>query len=334
MNLTDSKYNRYSIVKEMLETASMIEKLDVKKIEAYAGKIKTKKIFFTGEGSSRIFPAKNTMYKAKIHNYKEYFSTENSTQALEYDLKDSTVFIASNSGRTKEAGRLLRKLKKEGHKAIFGVVANAGTPILEEADFGYLLSCGKEEAVAATKSVLEQALFYDLIFRKTNNLKLPDMKKLGTQVKEVLEMKIPEEITGQLAAAGMIYFAGRNDGVTEEITLKTNEITRKKSDFLEGTYALHGIEEVMDKKDAMVVINPFKEEEDKFCELIEKGVGCKTCAIATRDTCFKTVKIPNAGDFTTYLELAAGWNILIDVGIKLGINMDKTVRARKIGNVI
>ena len=160
------------------------------------------------------------------------------------------------------------------------------------------------------------------------------MKKLGAQVKEVLEMKIPAEITDQLAAAGMIYFAGRNNGVTEEITLKTNEITRKKSDFLEGTYALHGIEEVMTKNDAMVVINPFKEEEEKFCEIIEKGVGYKICAIATRDTCFKTIKIPDAGDFTTYLELAAGWNILIDVGIKLGINMDKTVRARKIGNVI
>jgi glucosamine--fructose-6-phosphate aminotransferase (isomerizing) len=30
-----------------------------------------------------------------------------------------------------------------------------------------------------------------------------------------------------IANAGTIYFAGRNDGVAEELTLKTNEITRK-----------------------------------------------------------------------------------------------------------
>jgi glucosamine--fructose-6-phosphate aminotransferase (isomerizing) len=160
------------------------------------------------------------------------------------------------------------------------------------------------------------------------------MKKLSAQVKEVLTMKIPEDVSDRLVAAGTIYFAGRNNGVTEEITLKTNEIMREKSDFLEGTYALHGIEEVMDKTDAMVVINPFKEEEDKFDDVIQKGVGYKLWAVATRDTSFQTIKIPDAGDFTTYLELAAGWNILIDAGIKLGINLDKTIRARKIGNAI
>ena len=39
----------------------------------------------------------------------------------------------------------------------------------------------------------------------------------------------------------------------------SNEITRKKSDFLEGTYVVHGIEEVMDKNDIVFVIDP-KEE--------------------------------------------------------------------------
>jgi len=34
-----------------------------------------------------------------------------------------------------------------------------------------------------------------------------------------------------------------NNGVAEELALKTNEITRKKSAFLEGTFAVHGIEE-------------------------------------------------------------------------------------------
>ena len=47
----------------------------------------------------------------------------------------------------------------------------------------------------------------------------------------------------------------RCDGVAEELTLKTNEITRKRSDFLEGTYAVHGIEEVMAPSDVVFVVD-------------------------------------------------------------------------------
>ena len=39
-----------------------------------------------------------------------------------------------------------------------------------------------------------------------------------------------------------------------------------------------------------------------------------------------------AGDLTGYIEMAAGWNILVEVGLKLGINLDKPERARKVGN--
>jgi len=55
-------------------------------------------------------------------------------------------------------------------------------------------------------------------------------------------------------------------------------------------------------------------------------------AISTRKTIFPTIIIPEYGDFTNYLEIAAGWNLLVEVGIKMGIDMDKTVRARKVGH--
>jgi glucosamine--fructose-6-phosphate aminotransferase (isomerizing) len=35
---------------------------------------------------------------------------------------------------------------------------------------------------------------------------------------------------------------------------------------------------------------------------------------------------------TAYLELAAGWNLLVEVGVQTGIDLDKPVRARKVGN--
>ncbi len=120
--------------------------------------------------------------------------------------------------------------------------------------------------------------------------------------------------------------------MVEELTLKTNEITRKKSDYLEGTYAVHGIEEVMNGDEVMIVIDPFAEEIEKFKEVLVDGVGMKLIAISSEETIFPTIKIPRVEGFDTILQLLAGWNILVHVGVAVGIDLDKPQRARKIGN--
>lgn len=332
MNLQDNRYNKFFLIREMLETGEIIKHLDVGKILSYGKEVKKGRIFFTGEGSSRIFPAKKTMYEARKKGYKEDFYTDCAAQALEYKLLDSTVFVASNSGKTKEDLELIQKLKRQNHDNIISIVANAGTPIMNEAHVSYLLTCGKENAVAATKSVIEQALFYDLLFRKLNNMPLPDLNKLGNLIAQVLEMPIPKEITKILINSQVIYFAGRNNGVAEELTLKTNEIARKKADFLEGTYVFHGIEEVMNTDEVVVIVDPFKDEEEKYKNVLIKGIGLKVVVISTRKTIFPTIIIPGYGDFTNYIEIAAGWNLLVEVGINMGIDVDKTLRARKVGH--
>ncbi len=45
-----------------------------------------------------------------------------------------------------------------------------------------------------------------------------------------------------------------------------------------------------------------------------------------------TIRIPRVEGYDTVLQLLAGWNILVQVGVALGINLDKAERARKIGN--
>ena len=332
MNLQDNKYNQFFLIREMLETGEIVKRLDIKKILSYEKEVKKERIFISGEGSSRIFPAKKVMYEARKKGYKEDFYTDCATQALEYNLLDSTVFVASNSGKTKEDLELIRKLKRQNHDNIISIVANAGTPIMNEAHLSYLLTCGIEDAVPATKSVIEQALFYDLLFRKLNNTDLPDFNKLGNLILQVLQMPIPDEMTETLMNSKIIYFAGRNNGVAEELALKVNEIARKKSDFLEGTYVFHGVEEVMDTDEVVVIVDPFKDEEEKYKNVLVKGIGLKVVAISTRNTIFPTMIIPEYGDFTNYLEIAAGWNLLVEVGINIGIDMDKTVRARKVGH--
>ncbi len=333
MNLTNEKYAKFALVREMLETAEVAKKFDPAVATSFAEMaLKKKGLFLTGEGSSRIFPAKRAMYDNLKWGGSIPIFTDGSTQALEYKLKDLAVFGASNSGQTKEVIRLFMKLQEEGHDALFGLTANHGTKLASLTHASHVLNCGKEDAVAATKSVIEQGLFYDAVLRLMMGKCMCGFGDLPEHIERALTLEIDPEIVEAASGADMIYFAGRNNGVVEELTLKTNEITRKKSDFLEGTYAVHGIEEVMDKNEVVIIVEPYASEEEKFMECLVKGVGMKVIAISTHQTSFPTVIIPDGGRMSSYVELAAGWNLLVDIGLSLGIDLDKPVRARKIGN--
>ena len=145
-------------------------------------------------------------------------------------------------------------------------------------------------------------------------------------------MQIDPQIVEWVKGAHTVYFSGLNDGVAEELTLKTNEITRRKSDYLEGTYAVHGIEEVMQSGDVVFVVDPIESEYDKFLSVLG-GAGVHTVGIHHKPTPFeKTVLVPDAGECQNYVNLCAGWNVLVEIAVSDGINLDKPERARKVGN--
>lgn len=333
MNLKEEKYNKYDLVKEMMETPELIRAFDPDAASRFVPDIeKCRGLFLTGEGSSRIFPAKRAICSSLKKNLKLPVITEGCTQAEEYNLTDYAVFAASNSGQTKEVVRLTSSLKNKKHSSVFGLTANQNTKLEELASGTHVLSCGIENAVAATKSVIEQGLFYDSLLRNLTGEKMEGLEDLAGKTEEALTMNIDTAITEMIKNASIIYFAGRNNGVAEELSLKTNEITRKKSAFLEGTFAVHGIEEVMERNEVLIWIEPFPEEQEKFNECLIKGVGLNIIAVSSRSTIFPTMLIPDGGQYAEYVQLAAGWNILVEAGISLGINLDKPVRARKVGN--
>jgi len=334
MNLTDPKYKDFAIVQEMLQTPEVIANFDFSKTKSIAQVVKqTGRLFLTGEGSSRIFPAKSFIYGARKRGLDLNVATEGSYQARECDLSNWAVIAASNSGQTKETIALYVKLLQEGHQKLFGVTANAGTKLIEKSNESIVLSCGKEKAVAATKSVVEQALVYRSILCNIIDCECPKNAKAASEyAKKVLETKYDPQLIAKLAAASMIYFAGRNDGVAEELTLKTCEITRKKSDFLEGTYILHGVEEIMNPNEAVVLVNPFESECDRIKELLVDGIKITVIAIAPKQTVFPTIVIPELCGYDMILQLLAGWNLMVQIGVACGVNLDKPQRARKIGN--
>ncbi|MEX1096452.1 MAG: sugar isomerase [Planctomycetales bacterium] len=331
----DDRYARFGLTRDMLETPEIIARFDCGQGRDAAREIAAAgKLLLTGEGSSRLFPAKSVIAHARRKGWPLALATEAGRQAQEYDLAGWAVCACSNSGRTAEVIRLFTRLKDAGHGRRYSLTAFAGSKLESLADRGWVLSCGPEGAVAATKSVVEQALFdRALLEHAAGEPALAErLADLAEKFRDALTSSIDPQLVERIARAGTIYWAGRNDGVAEELTLKTNEITRKPADFLEGTYAVHGVEEVMNAGDVLLWVDPYAESEEKFDDVLRKGVGMEIIAIAARDTRFPTVRIPDAGDLAPFVQLAAGWNVLVETGLALGIDLDKPQRARKVGN--
>jgi len=326
MNLKEEKYNKYALIREMMETPGIIKSFDPRDTIKFAEAVKSRKgLFLTGEGSSRIFPAKRAISWSLKKNLKVPVITEGCTQAAEYNLNDFAVFAASNSGQTKEVVRLATSLKNRKHSAIFGLTANTGTKLEEIVSTIHVLKCGKEDAIAATKSVVEQGLFYDSLLRIMNGEKMEGLNDLSVKTQQALTLEIDPGITEIIKKAGVIYFAGRNNGVAEELALKTNEITRKKSAFLEGTFGVHGIEEVMDKSEVLIWIEPFPAEEEKFRECLVKGVGMNIIAVSSNKTIFPTIIIPDGGQYAEYVQKIFSRRVNIDFGCTRLVPIKRTL---------
>ncbi|MFH1262559.1 MAG: SIS domain-containing protein [Pseudomonadota bacterium] len=330
MNVAQGKY---AVIREMLKASKVAGGFDVPRADAFLRQVPiTDRILFAGEGSSRIFPGKHAILRALRLGLSQRFHTSTCYEAAELDLKGWTVFGASNSGRTKELIFLFEKLKTEGIPTV-GITAAENTPLEKVADRTFILSCGSEKAVSASKVVIEQALFLDqVVHRIAGRTIAPHLPQLGRDAERVLSADIAPEIVEAGAKAKRIFIAGRNDGAAEELTIKAVEMTRKLSVFLEGTMALHGVEEVMEKEDLLLVLDPFEREEERFDRLLRRNLGVEIVAISDRKTLFPTVSIPHSEFFGSYLQLMAAWNFLVHIGLALENDLDKPARARKIGN--
>lgn len=318
----------YALIREMQEAPDILRRFDPACIRPWLDTFNDKcKIFLTGEGSSRIFPAHNLIHQARLRNHPWQFATSGARQAFDYPLDDWAVIGASNSGKTRELVTLFKHLTATR----FAITGTVDSRITELADQVMTLTCGPEMAVAATKSVFEQALIYQALLQGDE---WQHKDQAADQCATILNQSIDPQIIALLSSASCLYFAGRNDGVAEELTLKSYEIARLRSAYLEGTYMLHGVEEIMTAQDALILINPSHHDFEKIQTVLVDAIGIPVIAIAAQDTPFPTIRIPQHTGFDGYFQLLAGWQVLVAIGLTNGINLDQTKRARKMGNAV
>jgi glutamine---fructose-6-phosphate transaminase (isomerizing) len=334
MDINDPRYSQFYLVKEMYETVEYIKNFDARPSkELFLDLPGNKPIMLTGEGSSRIFPARNSVYRRLASGEGPQICTESSTDLRGKNLDEFIVIGASNSGKTRELVNLFRNLDDSGHNLKYGLSCNRGTLLEDYAKKTFILETGVETAVAASKSVVAQALFYDALLSEFSITGKIDTVALSSFFRQALDTTIDSDITDIVCKAEMVYFAGHNNGVAEELTLKTNEIIRKKSAFLPGTYLLHGVEEVMSQNDVIIMVDAYPDEYQKIKSIYHDSVGTPVIVISENPSPFHTVMIPKVSEhLESYVKLAAGWNLLVEAGIRLGVNIDKPERARKIGN--
>ena len=155
MNATDTRYQQFALVRDMLDTPNIIEKFNSNQAVDVASQITgVGKLLMTGEGSSRIFPAKNAIAHARRQGWPLQLHTEAGRQSKEYDLANWAVFANSNSGRTAEVIELYQSLRERGHSQLFSLTAFESSKLGSLAKQAFVLSCGPEGAVAATKRLL------------------------------------------------------------------------------------------------------------------------------------------------------------------------------------
>src|SRR5688500_8540983 len=154
MQADRAPYSQFNLVRDMLAAADAISAFDPGVVRATAAEIATVgKLLLTGEGSSRLFPAKNAIRHARHQGWQATLHTEAGRQAQDYALADWAVLGMSSSGRTAEVIRLFTSLKVSGHGHRYSLAATPGSPLETLATRGHVLTCGREGAVAATKSV-------------------------------------------------------------------------------------------------------------------------------------------------------------------------------------
>ncbi len=326
--------------KEMLESPDIIRKFDLEITKKIAKRIGSRRIIFTGMGSSVLFPANNAKNRAFMLNIKNRVEVYFASDLLSYnDFSDTFVILCSNSGMTKETIMLFDHIKKNGAKAV-AVTAVENSILAKKCKDKIIMKCGFEKGVAATKSVIEQALILEsLIFNIAKNqgikINFDEIRKAlvdtSRKVQWNINIRVPGNMLKVLAEAASIYFIGRQTGVADEITLKSHEIARKSAFFYPDTHIVHGIEESIESN-PMVIFEPFKFR--KFIndfKRFSKRTNCKLFGIDSQKF-IEGIKIRSNTYFENYCLLTAGWGLLRCVAKNQGVDIDKPKKALKIGN--
>lgn len=330
----------YDTELEMAQSASVLANFDDAVARQLGKKIAGRPIYFTGMGSSLIFPAANAKKRAALLLPDQKIEIAYISNIIVENIPQSSyIFLASNSGRTVEILAMADSLKKRGIE-FFGITTNSDSPLAElcKNDL-YVLQAPFERGVAATKSVIEQGLFYDALIHSIANKEFPlnKGKKESKRVCDLMTANFDFQLAENVVSAGIFgktyYWIDHDNGAGEELALKSCEIAGKRGVYESGTQILHGRGEVIKKNDLVFVLDAYDYSQKDLESLagLTKKTGSKLVVVGkNEDEKLRGLKLNEfyfihadvEKGFEAYCVLPACWNFLRDVGKATGRNID------------
>ena len=321
-------------------------------IEAGSGRL-----HIAGIGSSVNFPAQNFIHLSALSPATNHINTKllHDQETLEACHDGASVLFISNSGATGEIIEPAKALQEAGHPHLYAMTTLADSPLAQICGNNtILLPCDKENAIAATKTVLGQALLLQATLFPQENFTRDIMQALSAHLREVFETDLEPALIERLIRAHSVRLVGTNDGAIKELNLKLTEAcsTRgrpmnvhhyNQSEILHGPHQGFFISPekdrhtAQDETDIALLFDPPENRQELLQSTLENKTGVDVWAIASQDTLFKTLSIPqfDKANFRGYTKLVLGWKIMMEIARAKQIppqDLDKPARLTKVVN--
>lgn len=287
-------------------------------------------VLFVGEGSSRLFPAAFALHLRRAWNAPIYIDHLGGREASRVVNERQCVVGLSNSGDTREVVELLDQLRQNNHKRVLCITGRDDGYMTKGFEHKALLA-EPEGAVAATVSVFGQAFILADAIAAIAGKTVPK-KEIQAEVERLLNADIPNDVLAKLNATQRIFWSGAEGGCASELTLKTLETCRILGTYAPGSLILHGIEEVFDDGDLVVLVDPAAQDKEPYNTFIVENTPAKTVQIGGPDYGVPRIEHADLGVWNPLLQLVIGWKLLVAQANALGNDPDTPQRARKVGN--
>jgi len=259
-------------------------------------------------------------------------------------IRNTLVFVISQSGETADTLAALRECQRKGHRTL-GICNNVGSTIARESDGGVYMHAGPEIGVAATKSFTSQLTVMSLLALLLGRIHylsfsegmeiVEELEQLPTLVAKTLELEEQiREIAVRYAQCTNFLFMGRqaNYPVALEAALKLKEISYIAASGYPSAELKHGVIALVNEVTPSVFIAPDDPVFEKNLSNIEEvkarkgpviAIGTEGCTELQR-VADETILIPKASEFVTPILASIPLQLLsYHIAASLGCDVDK-----------
>jgi len=260
-------------------------------------------------------------------------------------MKDTLVFVISQSGETADTLAALRESQRKGHRTL-GICNNVGSTIARETDGGVYMHAGLEVGVAATKSFTSQLTVLALIALLLGRIRhlsytegatvVRELEAIPAKVERVLEQAAHiEKIAKKYAHSENFLFLGRqfNYPVALEGALKLKEISYIAASGYPSAELKHGVIALINEETPSLFISPHDAVFEKNISNIEEvkarrgpviAVGTEGKSEELERLCDDVMVVPDAPEYLMPMLTVIPLQLLAYyIAVERGCDVDK-----------